>query len=97
MEYAFQAEDLVRRFGKVTALDGVDPAARENTVPGVLGPNGAGKTTVVRILATLPAPDEGRAAVGGLGLSLRLPSPDEVLFTLTERHTDEHQRKEEVA
>ncbi|MEU4745782.1 ATP-binding cassette domain-containing protein, partial [Actinosynnema sp. NPDC023658] len=66
MEYAFEAEGLVKRYGKTTALAGVDLAARPGTVLGVLGPNGAGKTTAVRILATLLRPDAGRAAVGGL-------------------------------
>jgi oleandomycin transport system ATP-binding protein len=66
MTYALQAEGLVKRFGKTTALAGVDLAARPGTVLGVLGPNGAGKTTAIRILATLLRPDEGRAAVGGL-------------------------------
>ncbi|MEO3828244.1 ATP-binding cassette domain-containing protein [Actinomadura sp. B10D3] len=66
MDYAFQAEGLVKRFGKTTALDGVDLAARPGTVLGVLGPNGAGKTTAVRILATLLRPDGGRAEVCGL-------------------------------
>ncbi|MCC8246528.1 ATP-binding cassette domain-containing protein [Saccharothrix luteola] len=66
MEYAFEAEGLVKRYGKTTALAGVDLAARPGTVLGVLGPNGAGKTTAVRILATLLRPDGGRAAVGGL-------------------------------
>ena len=65
VSYAFRAEGLVKRFGKTTALAGVDLAARPGTVLGVLGPNGAGKTTAVRILATLMRPDEGRAAVGG--------------------------------
>ncbi|MFB4305315.1 ATP-binding cassette domain-containing protein [Actinomadura sp. GTD37] len=66
MSYAFQAEGLVKRFGKTTALAGVDLAARPGTVLGVLGPNGAGKTTAVRILATLLRPDAGRAEVRGL-------------------------------
>ncbi|CCH31436.1 daunorubicin resistance protein DrrA family ABC transporter ATP-binding protein [Actinosynnema sp. NPDC047251] len=66
MSYAFEAEGLVKRYGKTTALAGIDLAARTGTVLGVLGPNGAGKTTAVRILATLLRPDEGRAAVGGL-------------------------------
>lgn len=66
MSYAFQAVGLVKRFGKSTALAGVDLHARRGTVVGVLGPNGAGKTTLIRILATLLRPDEGRAAVGGL-------------------------------
>ncbi|HTJ33326.1 MAG TPA: ATP-binding cassette domain-containing protein [Dactylosporangium sp.] len=65
MSFAFQATGLVKRFGKTTALAGVDLAAEPGTVLGVLGPNGAGKTTAVRILATLLRPDEGRAIVGG--------------------------------
>ncbi|HEY7012113.1 MAG TPA: daunorubicin/doxorubicin resistance ABC transporter ATP-binding protein DrrA, partial [Streptosporangiaceae bacterium] len=45
---AIEATGLVKRFGKTTALDGVDLAARQGRVLGVLGPNGAGKTTAVR-------------------------------------------------
>ncbi len=63
--YAIQAEGLVKRFGKTTALACVDLAARTGTVLGVLGPNGAGKTTAVRILATLLRPDDGQASVFG--------------------------------
>ncbi|TDC68015.1 ATP-binding cassette domain-containing protein [Actinomadura sp. GC306] len=66
MDYAFQAESLVKRFGATTALAGVELMARPGTVLGVLGPNGAGKTTAVRILATLLRPDAGRAEVCGL-------------------------------
>src|SRR5690606_27305071 len=65
MRYAFQAESLVKRFGKTTALDRLDLAARPGTVLGVLGPNGAGKTTAIRVLATLLRPDQGRATVAG--------------------------------
>ncbi|MER7003330.1 ATP-binding cassette domain-containing protein [Dactylosporangium sp. NPDC000555] len=73
MSFAFQATGLVKRFGKTTALAGVDLAAEPGTVLGVLGPNGAGKTTAVRILATLLRPDEGRAVVGGYDV-LRQPA-----------------------
>jgi oleandomycin transport system ATP-binding protein len=66
MEFAIQAEGLVKTFGTTRALDGVDLVARAGTVLGVLGPNGAGKTTTVRILATLLRPDGGRATVRGL-------------------------------
>ena len=62
---AIEAEGLVRTFGKVRALDGIDMVAREGTVFGLLGPNGAGKTTAIRILSTLLRPDSGRASVGG--------------------------------
>jgi oleandomycin transport system ATP-binding protein len=62
---AIEATGLVKRFGKTTALNGVDLVAREGRVLGVLGPNGAGKTTAVRILATLLRPDAGEAKVCG--------------------------------
>src|SRR5262245_18500749 len=65
MTYAIEASGLVKRFGRTTALAGVDLATQSGTVLGVLGPNGAGKTTAVRILATLIKPDEGHATVCG--------------------------------
>jgi oleandomycin transport system ATP-binding protein len=65
MTYAVAAEGLVKRFGKTTALDGVDLTVRQGTVLGVLGPNGAGKTTAVRVLTTLVRADAGHATVGG--------------------------------
>jgi oleandomycin transport system ATP-binding protein len=75
MSYAIQAEGLVRRFGKTTAVDGVDLAVAPGSVFGLLGPNGAGKTTVVRILATLLRPDGGRATVAGYDV---VREPDQV-------------------
>jgi oleandomycin transport system ATP-binding protein len=62
---AIEATGLVKRFGKTTALDGVDLVARQGRVLGLLGPNGAGKTTAVRVLATLLRPDSGQARVCG--------------------------------
>jgi oleandomycin transport system ATP-binding protein len=62
---AIETHDLVKRFGKTTALAGVDLAAPTGSVLGLLGPNGAGKTTAVRILATLLRPDSGSATVHG--------------------------------
>jgi len=50
---AIVAEGLVRHFGSVRAVDGVDLAVRKGEVFGFLGPNGAGKTTVIRMLITL--------------------------------------------
>jgi oleandomycin transport system ATP-binding protein len=65
MDYAVEVEGLVKRYGKTTALAGVDLRVRPGTVLGLLGPNGAGKTTAIRILATLVRPDGGQARVGG--------------------------------
>ena len=63
---AIEVSGLVKSFGAVRALDGVDLEAAPGTVLGVLGPNGAGKTTTVRILSTLLSPDAGTARVAGL-------------------------------
>jgi len=60
------AEQLVKNFGKVEALKGIDLEVYKGTVLGVLGPNGAGKTTGVRILTTLLSPTSGHAEVDGL-------------------------------
>jgi ABC-2 type transport system ATP-binding protein len=65
-EPAISVRGLVKAFGEVRALDGIDLEVAPGTVLGVLGPNGAGKTTTIRILATLLEPDAGSARVAGL-------------------------------
>jgi ABC-2 type transport system ATP-binding protein len=62
---AIEASGLVKSFGSVRAVDGVDLAVGSGSVYGVLGPNGAGKTTTIRMLATLLSPDAGSARVLG--------------------------------
>ncbi|MEU6556024.1 ATP-binding cassette domain-containing protein [Streptomyces sp. NPDC046915] len=75
MPGAIYAEGLVKTFGDVKALDGVDLDVPEGTVLGLLGPNGAGKTTTVRCLTTLLRPDRGQAVVAGIDV---LKHPDAV-------------------
>ncbi|MGD3107938.1 ATP-binding cassette domain-containing protein [Streptomyces sp. YGL11-2] len=75
MPGAIYAEGLVKTFGEVRALDGVDLDVPEGTVLGMLGPNGAGKTTAVRVLTTLLRPDRGTARVAGIDV---LAHPDAV-------------------
>jgi ABC-2 type transport system ATP-binding protein len=65
MSDAIVAEGLVKKYGGVTALDGMTLRVPEGTVLGMLGPNGAGKTTTVQILTTLQKPDAGHATVAG--------------------------------
>ncbi len=60
-----EACGLTVRFGKVTALDGLELTAPPGQVLAILGPNGAGKTTFVRTVATLVQPDSGELRVRG--------------------------------
>jgi ABC-2 type transport system ATP-binding protein len=60
-----QIRGLVKRFGPVTAVDGLSFDVTPGTVTGFLGPNGAGKTTTLRILLGLVTPDEGTAVING--------------------------------
>ena len=66
MSIAIQANNLVKKYGEVTALDGLSLEVEQGTVFGLLGPNGAGKTTAVRVLTTLLSPDSGTAIVDGV-------------------------------
>lgn len=59
------AENLIKRYGDFTAVDGVSFKVRSGEIFGFLGPNGAGKSTTVAMLTTLALPTSGRATVGG--------------------------------
>ena len=65
MGHPIEASGLVRRFGDLTAVDGVDLEVADGEIFGFLGPNGAGKSTTVRMLTTLLAPSAGSARVAG--------------------------------
>ncbi|MBL0043752.1 MAG: ATP-binding cassette domain-containing protein [Flavobacteriales bacterium] len=58
-------ENIVKRYGAHTALNGVSVDVPEGTVFGLLGPNGAGKTTLIRIITRITGPDEGRVLFNG--------------------------------
>jgi ABC-2 type transport system ATP-binding protein len=66
LSIAIQANNLVKKYGEVIALDGLSLEVEQGTVFGLLGPNGAGKTTTVRVLTTLLSPDSGSATVDGV-------------------------------
>lgn len=66
MSIAIEANNLVKHYGEVKALDGLSLKVEQGSVFGLLGPNGAGKTTTVRVLTTLLTPDSGSAVVSGV-------------------------------
>ena len=65
------AQNVVKRFGAFTALDGVSLEARDGEFLALLGPSGSGKTTLLRILAGLELPDSGRISIAGEDMSDR--------------------------
>jgi ABC-2 type transport system ATP-binding protein len=76
-ERVIETEGITRRFGKLTAVDGVDLGVHRGEVFGFLGPNGAGKSTLIRMLVGLMSPSEGKARV----LGCELPRDAEKLRT----------------
>ncbi|WP_329319899.1 MULTISPECIES: ABC transporter ATP-binding protein [unclassified Streptomyces] len=60
-----EAQQLTKRYGEKTAVDGLDFVVRPGTVTGFLGPNGAGKSTTMRLIVGLDAPSAGSVRVGG--------------------------------
>ena len=68
---ALQGEDIVKRFGAVTALDGVSLTLRQGEILGVLGDNGAGKSTLIKILTGFHQQTSGKLFIGGEETLLR--------------------------
>src|ERR1700693_6469924 len=68
-EMAIQTQKLTRKFGNLTAVDGVDLQVTAGQFFGFLGPNGAGKSTAIKVLTGLLAPTSGRMQLLGLDFS----------------------------
>ena len=60
-----KVENLIKRFGNITAVNDISFEVKEGTIFGFLGPNGAGKTTTINILCTLLSPTSGKASIAG--------------------------------
>jgi simple sugar transport system ATP-binding protein len=66
-----QAEGIVKRFGALTALNGVTLHLRKGEVLGLIGDNGAGKSTLIKIITGYHRPDEGRLSIEGEDVQLK--------------------------
>lgn len=73
MTAVLQAQEIVKRYGHVRALDGASFEANAGEVTALIGDNGAGKSTLVKVLSGVMPPDEGAVLVGGD--AVRLASP----------------------
>ena len=91
-EHIIKVENLIKKFGRLTAVDDISFNVAQGEIFGFLGPNGAGKTTTINILCTLAKPTSGRATINGfdvvrqqsqvrqsIGLVFQDPSLDERL------------------
>lgn len=72
---AINVTGLVKTYGKVKALNGLDLEIPQGSIFGFLGPNGAGKTTTLRILAGLARPTSGRVTISGIEMVNTAPKP----------------------
>ena len=72
---AVSISGLIKTYGKVRALNGLDLEVPEGSIFGFLGPNGAGKTTTLRILAGLAQPTSGKISISGHEINNSLPKP----------------------
>ncbi len=70
---AVDLNGLTRRFGNVTAVDGIDLSIRDGEFFSMLGPSGSGKTTVLRMIAGFEIPDEGSVHLDGVDVTKQAP------------------------
>ena len=71
VQLAIETNDLTKRFGDLTAVDGIDLALPSGRIYGLLGPNGSGKTTLIRLLSGLARPTSGSVQVLGVAMPSR--------------------------
>jgi putative spermidine/putrescine transport system ATP-binding protein len=72
-QLAVSLRGVTRRFGKVTAVDGIDLDIADGEFFSMLGPSGSGKTTVLRMVAGFETPDEGTVSLDGVDVTARAP------------------------
>ena len=69
MSEIIRARSLLKRFGDLIAVDGIDLSVREGECFGLLGPNGAGKTSTIKMITCVSPPTSGELKVGGMDVT----------------------------
>jgi len=72
-DLAVRLRGVTKRYGPVTAVDGIDLDIREGELLTLLGPSGSGKTTTLRMVAGFELPSEGTVHLGGVDVTTRPP------------------------
>jgi len=83
MSIILQVSELVKRFGSLTAVDGVNFEIREGSCFGLLGPNGAGKTTTIEMMEGIKQPDGGTVRYRGEPLGEEFRNEAGIMFQTT--------------
>ncbi|RIW32507.1 ABC transporter ATP-binding protein [Bacillus salacetis] len=78
-EVMVDVQNLVKRYGSITAVNGVAFQVNKGEIFGLLGPNGAGKTTTIEMLVCLRKPDEGTAVLAGFDVRKQVNKVKEVI------------------
>lgn len=73
LQYAFEMRNITKRFGPVTANNGINLELRKGEILALLGENGSGKTTLMNMLAGIYYPDEGQIFINGSEVSIQSP------------------------
>ena len=83
MDYILEVKNLVKHYGRITAVDGIDLHITKGTCFGLLGPNGAGKTTTVEILEDITKPSSGSVLYNGKPLGKAFRDSAGIMFQTT--------------
>ena len=86
---AIEVQNIVKRFGDFTAVNGVTFAVEQGEIFGLLGPNGAGKSTLIRMLTTLLPPTAGTARVSGFDIVTQADAVRHVIGVIPQAMTSD--------